>query len=333
VIPIANTVAPLRRPKQSRVEITDPADADEFLEDAYGVALRMNRRGPDRRKGPLLRHERTTAGTFTIDDLYLAGEIDVAPDALNKVVVIWAADGRVAHECDGMRGGAAAGEVTLQSQPEIPYRARTRDLRATVVLLDQAEVSGVATGLAAAHAPVPIRFTSLQPVDAAAARMWKRTLNYVKDIVLSDAALATPLVLGNAGRLFAAVTLSTFPNTLVSGPTSHDRTDHEPILLRRAIQYMDANVATDIALADIAEAVRVTPRAVQYMFRRHLETTPMQYLRRIRLHYAHQDLVAGDRTQETVTDIAARWGFAHTGRFSVLYRQTYGHSPHTTLRG
>lgn len=333
MIPIANTAAPLHRPERSRVEITDPADADEFLEDAYGVALRMNRRGPGRREGPLLRHDRTTVGTFTIDDFYLAGEIEVAPDALNRVAVIWATDGRVAHECHGLRGGAAAGEVTLQSQPDLPYRARTRDLRTTLVLLDQAAVSAVATGLPATHAPVPIRFTSLQPIDAAAARLWKRTLNYVKDVVLTDDALATPLVLGNASRLFAAVTLSTFPNTLVSGPTSHDRTDHEPILLRRAIQYMDANVATNIGLADIAQAVHVTPRAVQYMFRRHLETTPMQYLRRIRLHYAHQDLVAGDRLQETVTDIAARWGFAHTGRFSVLYRQTYGNSPHTTLRG
>jgi AraC-like DNA-binding protein len=323
VIPIANTAAPLHPPKRSRVEISDPADTDEFLEDAYGVALRLIRRGRDRREGPLLRHGRTTVGTFTIDDFYLAGEIEVAPDALNKVAVIWAADGRVAHECDGMRGGAAAGEVTLQSQPDLPYRARTRDLRTTLVLLDQAAVSGVATGLPATHAPLPIHFSSLQPIDAAAARLWKRTLNYVKDIVLSDDALATPLVLGNANRMLIAVTLSTFPNNLVREPTSHDRT----------IQYMDANVATDIGLADIAQAVHVTPRAVQYMFRRHLETTPMQYLRRIRLHYAHQDLVAGDRMHDRVTDIAARWGFAHTGRFSVLYRQTYGNSPHTTLRG
>ncbi|WP_156763149.1 AraC family transcriptional regulator, partial [Mycobacterium sp. E787] len=33
-----------------------------------------------------------------------------------------------------------------------------------------------------------------------------------------------------------------------------------------------------------------------------------------------------------VTQIAARWGFAHTGRFAVLYRQTYGQSPHATLK-
>jgi transcriptional regulator GlxA family with amidase domain len=68
------------------------------------------------------------------------------------------------------------------------------------------------------------------------------------------------------------------------------------------------------------------------MFRRHLESTPMAYLRRVRLDQAHHDLVTGDRWTTTVTAAAARWGFAHTGRFAVLYRETYGQSPHVTLR-
>ena len=104
------------------------------------------------------------------------------------------------------------------------------------------------------------------------------------------------------------------------------------MLLARAIEFIDANAANDISLADIAEAVHVTPRAVQYMFRRHLDTTPLQYLRRVRLHHAHQELLGADRMQETVTAIAARWGFVHTGRFAMLYRETYGERPQTTLR-
>jgi AraC-like DNA-binding protein len=150
--------------------------------------------------------------------------------------------------------------------------------------------------------------------------------------VLADDALATPLVLGHVSRLLAAVTLSTFPNTAIADPTPHDRTDHQPVLLRRAIEFVDANVTHDIGLADIAEAVHVTPRAVQYMFRRHLDTTPLQYLRRMRLHYAHQDLRAADPARDSVNTIAARWGFMNLDRFAVLYRQTYGQSPQTTLR-
>jgi hypothetical protein len=39
-----------------------------------------------------------------------------------------------------------------------------------------------------------------------------------------------------------------------------------------------------------------------------------------------------DPARETVTAIAARWGFMNPGRFAVLYRQTSGQSPHTALR-
>jgi transcriptional regulator GlxA family with amidase domain len=129
------------------------------------------------------------------------------------------------------------------------------------------------------------------------------------------------------------IALSTFPNSATTGPTPHDRADNQPVLLRRAIEFIDANVIEDIGLADIAEAVHVTARAVQYMFRRHLDTTPLRYLREVRLHYAHEDLLIANRRQDTVTAIAARWGFMHTGRFAVFYRQTYGHFPHTTVRG
>ncbi len=104
-----------------------------------------------------------------------------------------------------------------------------------------------------------------------------------------------------------------------------------PPALRSAISYIDDNAADDIGVADIAAAVELTPRAVQYMFRKHLGTTPLGYLRRVRLERAHRDLVDADPTVDTVTAIAGRWGFAHAGRFSGTYRQTYGTAPSSTL--
>jgi transcriptional regulator GlxA family with amidase domain len=35
----------------------------------------------------------------------------------------------------------------------------------------------------------------------------------------------------------------------------------------------------------------------------------------------------------TVAEIAARWGFAHHGRFAALYQESYGHAPSHSLRG
>ena len=327
-----NSAAQFFRPERSEAQISDIADADEFLEDAYGVSLRLSRRLSGHREGPLVCHTRVSVGPLTIDDVYSAGQLDARPDPLGRVVVTWPSSGHVAASCDGLHSEASAGDVALLTQPHLPYRASSEDLRATAVLLDPALVASVATGLPVSQAPLPIRFSNFEPVDAAAARLWKRTVTYIKETVLSDDLLATPLVVGNASRLLAAVTLRTFANCASTESTPRDHSDHKPVLLRRAMEFIDANVASDIGLAEIAESVHVTPRAVQYLFRRHLETTPLQYLRRLRLHHAHQDLMSSDRESSTVTEIAARWGFAHTGRFAVLYRQTYGQSPHSTLR-
>ena len=102
--------------------------------------------------------------------------------------------------------------------------------------------------------------------------------------------------------------------------------------MRRAIAFIDTNASTDVDLADIAAAAYVSPRALQYAFQRHLGTTPMAYLRRVRLDAAHHQLQAADPTRgDTVTAIAARWGFAHLGRFAAAYHRTYGQPPSTTL--
>jgi AraC-like DNA-binding protein len=233
--------------------------------------------------------------------------MEASTDPINTVLGVWVTAGRAEGHSDGIAGSATPGDVTMVVQPDLPNYTRTQDECQISVLMDPSVVASVATGIPASQASLPIRFMSFQPVNSASAQRCKDTLRYVKDVVLADDTIATPLVLGHVSRLLAAVTLSTFPNSATTGPTPHDRADHQPVLMRRAIEFIDANVIEDIGLADIAEAVHVTARAVQYMFRRHLDTTPMQYLRGLRLQYAHHEFLAADRMQDTVTAIAARW--------------------------
>ncbi|BBZ07405.1 hypothetical protein MDOR_15740 [Mycolicibacterium doricum] len=115
---------------------------------------------------------------------------------------------------------------------------------------------------------------------------------------------------------------------LDGSPTSGPR----PPGLRRSVAFIHENADSDIGLAEIAAAANLTARAVQYMYRRHLGVTPLEYLRCVRLHFAHRDLEAADPAVDTVNSIAARWGFSHAGRFSVAYRRMYGRQPSATLR-
>ena len=106
----------------------------------------------------------------------------------------------------------------------------------------------------------------------------------------------------------------------------------QPPTLRRATAFIHDNAHRDIGLGDIATAIGVTPRSVQYTFRRHLGTTPLEYLRRVRLEKAHRDLQAADPAVDTVMEIAGRWRFGHPGRFSMAYKQAFGTPPSRTLR-
>lgn len=116
-----------------------------------------------------------------------------------------------------------------------------------------------------------------------------------------------------------------------SNRTSATHTAHPP-LVRQAVAYITENAHRDIGVGDIAEALHVTPRSVQYAFRRYLDTTPLEYLRRVRLERAHRELKAADPAMDTVMAIAGRWGFMHPGRFSVAYKEVFGTEPSRTLR-
>lgn len=108
-------------------------------------------------------------------------------------------------------------------------------------------------------------------------------------------------------------------------------TDSPPAALRRATEFIDEYVQLDISINDIADAVGMSPRSVQTLFRREYGYTPLEYIRRVRLERAHLDLIASDSTTSTVGQIARHWGFKHFGRFSIQYREAYGQSPSTTL--
>ncbi|WP_197684047.1 AraC family transcriptional regulator [Allokutzneria albata] len=103
--------------------------------------------------------------------------------------------------------------------------------------------------------------------------------------------------------------------------------------VRRAVDIIEGHAAEPLTVEDLAEAVGVGVRALQGGFRRHLDTTPMAYLREVRLAKVHEELRAADpNAVTTVTEVASRWGFWHPGRFAAAYRQRYGETPSATLQ-
>jgi AraC-like DNA-binding protein len=179
---------------------------------------------------------------------------------------------------------------------------------------------------------VPASFIASVPVSREANRQWASAAGFVhRQLVAHPETAALPLVGTNLARMLAAVLLSAFPNTAFASDQSTP-VNTTPSVLRRAIEVIEGNAHLDLTLTQIADAAHVGTRSIQLAFRRYLDTTPLAYLRDVRLDRAHQDLLAADASATTVTAIAARWGFASSGRFATRYRQRFGELPSRTLR-
>jgi AraC-like DNA-binding protein len=224
----------------------------------------------------------------------------------------------------------SVGDIYLVSQPRTRTVGMSIEAAAHTVTLPTsllARLAGDGRDDAAGRYP-----RSGTPVAGGAER-WRSATRYVDDLLADPVAGTSPLLIGSAVRLLGSVALAVFPATTWSGPGRADSRDARATTVARAVEFIEAHPHLDITVSDIAQAAFATPRAVQLAFRRHLDTTPMAYLRRVRLDRAHDDLrnaTPGDG--QTVAAIAARWGFRSPSTFATRYRAAFGRSPSDTLR-
>lgn len=111
-----------------------------------------------------------------------------------------------------------------------------------------------------------------------------------------------------------------------------DRSTPVASKVERAVDFMRVHAAEPMTVTRLAAAAGVGVRTLQESFRRHLDTTPTAYLRRIRLEHVRTELEQADSQETTVSAIALRWGFTHFGDFARSYRLAYGERPSETLR-
>jgi AraC-like DNA-binding protein len=176
----------------------------------------------------------------------------------------------------------------------------------------------------------PVDF-DLQLPDVAGTA-FHRALQLVQDELRSPMGLATvPTMAAGLGRLVIAGLLMSHRSNY-SDELSRPAGVEGPRAIRSAVALIDRRPAEVETVADIAKAVGLSVRALDEGFRRHVGTSPMAYLRQVRLARAHDELVASDADVTTATVIAYNWGFWNYGRFAAAYRRRYGCTPSETLR-
>ncbi len=97
-----------------------------------------------------------------------------------------------------------------------------------------------------------------------------------------------------------------------------------PLPLQRALKWLHHAFERPFHLARLARYCGVSPAYLCRLFRNYLNTTPVGYLTRLRLHLAKQLL---ETTDLSLADIAFLVGYHHPTYFIRQFRRLYGQPP------
>lgn len=90
------------------------------------------------------------------------------------------------------------------------------------------------------------------------------------------------------------------------------------------LQYIQEHYGEELTTGRIAQSAAVSESECLRCFRAMLNTTPIQYVKQLRLHRAAELLLS---TRESVAEIAARCGFQDPSYFTRSFREVYRRTP------
>ena len=104
-----------------------------------------------------------------------------------------------------------------------------------------------------------------------------------------------------------------------------------PWQVKRVEEWIDAHWRGPVSIENLAEVSGSSVRSIFAAFKRSRGYTPMDYLKRVRLHAARGMLLVA-QLGATVTGIGLACHFSNMGHFAREYQQQFGEMPSETLR-
>lgn len=244
-------------------------------------------------------------------------------EPLDRIVVGWSSTGgvRIAVE-DGVVLETRPGTpVLMPTSGEFSVHAPKGTLQ--LVSIDRTLLDQVRSSLGAAAPDLPTR--GAEPAVAA--------LEHLRRCVEQVAVTATRDGFTSGTRSAAQVALVEAVVGAFGVRTSAVlRRAVTPSTVELAEAYLDGHCDQVLCLADICDAVGVSPRTLQTAFMREHGVSPMTFLLRMRLDRVRAALESSGRHETSVSEAAMAWGFRHLGRFSGTYFRRFGEYPGQTLR-
>ncbi|MGJ8690459.1 MAG: helix-turn-helix domain-containing protein [Gammaproteobacteria bacterium] len=181
---------------------------------------------------------------------------------------------------------------------------------------------------------------NIDPTDVLALNMIdRRPFHALADLLHSSRSFANNQDVGQQYPQFGKVIVDQLVMTMktVAGEWQQSgsiKLGRARVVVNRAIDFIleEFRQHRCPTIVDVCLALQISQRTLEYSFQTLLQTTPVAYVRYLRLNQARRQLLRACKETDNVTAIAMHWHFLHLGKFAKDYYLMFGESPSATLR-
>lgn len=264
-------------------------------------------------------HHRPQAG-FSLNRLTYGADVTVDADRLTGFYLVQIPiDGHADIHCGNSQMEASPQRAFIAS-PTVPLRMRWFSGTHLCVRFEQETVTHRCESHLGHTLDRPVEFEPAFSLRAATSRRFLQILERPGDGSEPVASALLDALLYGQPHTWSAALRRTQPRLA-------------PHFVRRAEDYIRHHYRDPLTIETLADVTTVSIRTLFAGFRDFRDTTPMAYLRDVRLERARAALLSGKAaTAAQVTTVALDCGFTHLGRFAASYRERFGETPSATAR-
>lgn len=282
------------------------------------------------RLGTRLSH--APVGSVSINRLRYGATVDIDVGCINDFLLVMMPLAGVSEVRCGNESIHSTPEVASVISPALPLRMRSsHDCDQIMVRIDRALVERHCMQYLGRDLRRPIEFQLSMDLTESGGESWCGLIRYlVAELDRPANVFTSPLTRAHVEQLIVSTLLLAHPN-IYREDLMRPAQPIAPAYIKRVEEYIKANADQPLTVGDLAAFAGVSASTLFAGFREYRDTTPIAYLKGVRMKHAHAELRMASGGKAKVTDVAVRWGFTHLGRFAADYKRWFGELPSDTL--
>jgi AraC-like DNA-binding protein len=319
--------------KYAAFQSSDLEEARKFVSSVFCPHILTPRQSTAHQSKPsnIIMNHVPVAG-LSLNYLQYGVPVDIEPGELGGFFLVQVElKGSIEARCGRQETTILPGHASVLSPSEYTQMAWGEDSAEVIVRLDRKVIEKQLSALLGRHLPHPLVFDIDMDCTQGAAGAWWRAVRFLlSELEYSANVMNSSLGAQQFEQSLICALIYGQPHNYTSA-LQHGLSAAAPRHVKVVEDYIHAHAEDPVTIEDFTEVAGVSARTLFAGFKQFRGTSPMKYLRDVRLQMVKLDLERAPAGQ-TVTEVAMKWGFFQLGRFAIEYRKTFGCSPSDTLR-